>query len=283
MRLSFRTLLTIAGILALAGMVTAWWARFVLPFRTRLTHVIMPLPRRHAHLDGLTIALVADTHVGPHFRTDDLKPTIDFLRKAHPDILILGGDYISESPRFIDPSIASLEDMASTARIGTWAILGNHDVANTPERVTEALETANIEVLVNRSVEVQTDKGSLWLIGIDDAILGKPDLTEAFGGIPADAPTVALWHEPDQAERVVPFDPIFMLSGHSHGGQIRLPGIGGIGAPKLGKRYQYGRYEVNGMPLYVSSGIGMYRPPVRFNCPPEVVIITLLGEGSSLP
>lgn len=282
MRLSLRKIATIIGVLSLIGIATAWWSRFVHPFRTQLTHVIMPLPRRHADLDGLSIAFVADTHIGPHFRTDDLGPTIDFLRRSQPDILILGGDYVSESPRFIDPSIDALEDMTSTARLGTWAILGNHDVANTPERVVEALERANIEVLVNRSVEVQTGKGPLWLVGIDDAILGKPDLTEAFGNIPADAPTIALWHEPDLAEQVVPFDPIFMLSGHTHAGQVRLPGVSGIAAPKLGTRYQHGRFDIDGMPLYVSSGIGMYRPPVRFNCPPELVLITLLGEKGSV-
>lgn len=270
------------ALLAAIGAVIAYRARFVYPFETRLTHVIMPLPRRHAHLDGVTIAFVSDTHIGPHFKTEHLRPTLEFLRKARPDILVLGGDYVSESPRFIDPSIATLEDMAATARIGTWAILGNHDVANTPERVIEALEKANITVLVNESAEVKTEKGSLWLVGIDDAVLGRPDLPKAFGNIPADAPTVALWHEPDRAERVVPYDPLFMLSGHTHGGQIRLPGIAGAAAPVLGKRYQLGRYDVQGMPLYVSSGIGMYRPPVRLNCPPEVVMVTLLGERDSL-
>jgi uncharacterized protein len=273
-----RALAIIAAFLVALGAAVAWWARFVAPFRTQLTHVIMQVPRSHAHLDGLTIAFVSDTHIGPHFRTDALKPAIDHLRKAKPDILVLGGDYISESPRFIDPSVSTLEDMAATARYGAWAILGNHDVANTATRVTEALGRANIKVLVNDSAEVVTDRGSLWLVGIDDAVLGQPDLPAAFGGIPADAPTVALWHEPDRAERVVPFDPLFMLSGHTHGGQVRLPGVGGVAAPMLGKRYQRGRYDVEGMPLYVSSGIGMYRPPVRLNCPPELVIVTLLGE-----
>lgn len=275
-----RAIAFVIGALALIGLVAAWRARFVSPFRTQLTQVIMPIPRRHAHLDGTTIAFVSDTHIGPHFRTGDLHPTIDALRKLHPDILILGGDYVSESPRFIEPSINSLADMAATARYGTWAILGNHDIANTRERIEEALGKAGIPVLANASAEVSTDKGSLWLTGIDDAVLGKPDLMQAFRSVPADAATIALWHEPDRAEEVAPFDPIFMLAGHTHGGQVRMPGIGPIAAPKLGKRYVLGRYDINGMPLYVSSGVGMYRPPVRFNCPPEVVVITLLGDDS---
>lgn len=269
--------------LALAWCIVAWWSRFVHPFRTRLTHVIMPLPRRHAHLNGLTIAFVCDTHIGPRFGANDLQPTIDTLRRVRPDILVFGGDYVSESPRFIDASVDAMEDMAATARLGAWAIYGNHDLANTRERVEEALGRAGIAALENQSVEVVTNTGSIWLAGIDDAILGHPDLNAAFRGIPADDPVIALWHEPDLAEQVVPYDPIFMLSGHTHGGQVRLPIIGPVAPPKLGKRYVYGRFDVNGMPLYVSSGIGMYRPPVRFNCPPEVVLITLLGESSEFP
>jgi predicted MPP superfamily phosphohydrolase len=280
MRPARRGAIAIAITLIVAvGAAIAWWARFVHPFRTQLTHVIMPVPRRHAHLDGLTIAFVSDTHIGPHFRTDALKPATEHLRRARPDILIFGGDYVSESPRFIDPSIAALEDMAATARYGAWAILGNHDVANTPERVVEALRRAGITTLVNVSAEVVTDRGSLWLAGIDDAVLGRPDLPKTFAGIPADAPVVALWHEPDRADRVVPFDPLFMLSGHTHGGQVRIPLLGSLAAPVLGRRYLRGRFDIDGMPLYVSAGIGMYRPPVRFNCPPELVIVTLLGEG----
>lgn len=279
MRPAFKTTFAIlAALLTAMGVVVAWRARFAAPYRTQLRHVIMEVPRKHAHLDGLTIAFVTDTHIGPHFRTDDLQPTIEMLRRAKPDILLLGGDYVSESPRFIDPSIDTLKDMAATARHGTWAILGNHDLANTAERVIEALERADIPTLVNESVRIETDRGDLWVAGVDDALLGKPDLNKTFNGIPADAAVVAMWHESELAEKIAPFDPLFMLSGHSHGGQVRLPGLESAAAPRMGKRYLLGRYDVDGMPLYVSSGVGMYRPPVRFRCPPEVVMITLLGE-----
>ncbi len=267
------------GLATIVGMAVAWWSRFVHPYQTRLAHVIMPVPRKHAHLDGLTIAFVTDLHVGPHFGADDLRPAIDYLRKARPDILIFGGDYISESPRFIDDAVNPVEDMVATAKYGAWGILGNHDVSNTPARVEAALERAGVRMLVNAAAEVETDRGSLWLAGLDDALLGAPDLKATFAKIPADAAVVALWHEPDCAEKIAPFDPIFMLSGHTHGGQVRLPGIESIGAPRLGRRYVMGRFDVQGMPLYVSPGIGMYRPPVRFNCPPEVTVITLFGDG----
>jgi predicted MPP superfamily phosphohydrolase len=278
-----RIIWMVLGLATAIGLAVAWWSRFVHPYRTRLAHVIMPLPRRHANLDGLTVAFVTDIHVGPHFHPEDLKPTIDYLRKAQPDVLILGGDYISESPRFIDQAVPPLEDMAATAKYGAWGVLGNHDVSNTPARIEAALERVNIRMLVNASAEVATDRGPLWLVGIDDALLGAPNLRKAFAGVPADAAVIAIWHEPDHAEDIAPFDPLFMLSGHTHGGQVRIPGLEHVPAPKLGRKYVLGRFDVQGMPLYVSSGIGMYRPPVRFNCPPEVTIITLLGDGESAP
>lgn len=279
-----RRLIAIAVALAtVTGLAAAWWSRFVHPFQTRLTHLIMPVPRKHAHLDGLSIAFVTDIHIGPHFGAENLRPTIDYLRKVQPDILIFGGDFICESPRYIDQTVDPVEDMVATARYGAWGILGNHDASNTPARVQAAMEGAGVRMLVNAAAEVTTNRGSLWLAGVDDALLGKPDLRATFAGIPADAAVIALWHEPDLAEKVVPFDPIFMLSGHTHGGQVRLPGVSSMGTPKLGRRFVLGRYDVNGMPLYVSPGIGMYRPPVRFNCPPEVTVITLLGDGDTAP
>jgi predicted MPP superfamily phosphohydrolase len=273
-----QTAAIVVALLAAIGLAVAWWSRFVQPFRTRLAHIIMPLPRRHAHLDGLTIAFVTDIHIGPHFRPENLRPTIDYLRKVRPDLVILGGDYLSESPRFIDQAVAPVEDMVATARYGAWGIPGNHEVSNAPARVEAAMERAGVRMLVNDSADVRTDRGPLWLVGIDDALLGAPNPRKAFAGVPADAAVIALWHEPDKAEEIAPFDPIFMLSGHTHGGQVRLPGLERAAAPELGKRYVLGRFDVQGMPLYVSPGIGMYRPPVRFNCPPEVTIITLFGD-----
>jgi len=96
----------------------AWYARFVHPFRLRIGQEVIQLPRQHSELDGLTIAFVTDTHIGPHFSTSDLVPVIDHLKELMPDILLLGGDYISESPRFMDDAARSISEMVETARFG---------------------------------------------------------------------------------------------------------------------------------------------------------------------
>lgn len=266
-----------ALITSLATIVLALLSRYVFPYRPRLNHVLVELPRAHKHLDGLTIGFVTDLHVGPHFTKDNAAPITRMLRRAKPDIVLFGGDFISESPRFLQHVQEPLRDMASTAKLGSWGVLGNHDIANIRARVMAMIEPTGIRILENESVKVDTHLGSLWIAGIDDVLLGKSDLRKTFTGVPPDEPCVAMWHEPDQVDEAEPYGPLLILSGHSHGGQVKLPLLGPIAAPQLGRKYVSGRYMIGDMTLFVSNGIGMYRPPVRFNVPPELVLIHLIA------
>src|SRR5690606_73782 len=166
--------------------------------------------------------------------------------------------------------------MARTARYGAWGVMGNHDLANLRGRVMPPLEDEGISLLANQAVAVETDRGPLWIVGVDEAILGSPDLDAAFKDVPVDAAAICLWHEPDLAEKAAPYGPFLQLSGHTHGGQVRLPIIGPLAAPNMGRKYVQGRFQIEDMELYVSRGLGVYRPPVRFNCSPELTIIRLL-------
>jgi predicted MPP superfamily phosphohydrolase len=271
---SLVALVTLIGIVI--GAVMAWRARFVVPYRARVTQVVVQVPRKHRHLTGLTIAFVTDTHVGPHFAATDLEPIVERLESIRPDIVLFGGDYICESPRFITGTAPVLGRMAKTARLGAWGVLGNHDLSNIRDRVVPPIEAEGIPMLVNQSVRIETDRGELWVIGIDDGLIGQVDLEGAFSGVPPDAASICLWHEPDRAGEAAPFGAFLQLSGHSHGGQVRIPGIGPIATPLLGKQFVEGRFDVGDMELYVSRGLGMYRPPVRFNCPPELTVIRLI-------
>lgn len=272
-----RLLVTLSILACAAGAIIAVLSRFVLPFRLQVKHLVVKLPRHHGHLDGTTIAFVTDTHVGPHFSADDLAPIAPMLREVSPDVVLFGGDYISESPRFMEDAAPALGAIAATARFGSWGILGNHDLSNIPSRIITSLEDQGIRMLVNDAACVAVPAGELWFAGIDDAILGRPDLDHAFHQIPADAPAILLWHEPDLAKEAAPYGAFLQLSGHSHGGQVRIPFVGAISAPVLGRRFVQGRFEIGDMTLYVSNGIGVYRPPVRLNCPPEVTLIHLVG------
>lgn len=270
-----RIVALIASLIALVGAGIAWYARRVHPFRPRIEEIEIPLPPEAARLDGIRIAFVTDTHVGPHFPAEALEPAIVLVESIEPDLVLFGGDYISESPRFLTRSVAQLDRMAAAARYGAFAILGNHDAANIVTRVEDAFAASAIRLLRNEATRVELRGSALWIAGVDEGLLGDPDVAATFAPIPAGEPAIALWHEPDYAEAVAPYRPLLLLSGHTHGGQVRLPFIGPLALPLAGHRYPSGRYTVRGMPLYVSRGVGIYRPPVRLNCPPEVTVITL--------
>lgn len=264
-RQALRSIGSLFGLGALVAILVGLYARFIEPKRLETTHLNLAKGD-----DPLTVAFVTDTHVGPHFSGSDLEPTIRELQRIKPDVVLFGGDFICESPRFLADLEPPLKRMAATATLGCWGIWGNHDLANIRERIEPVMERCGIRMLRNESAHI---RGDLWVVGVDDVLLGKADLHRSFAGVPAGARTMALWHEPDTAEQMVPFRPLLMLSGHTHGGQVRLPLIGELATPSLGKRYVAGKFDVHGMMLYASRGIGMYRPPVRFHCRPELLVI----------
>jgi uncharacterized protein len=218
---------------------------------------------------------VTDTHIGPIIRANDVDRALSLLCSASPDLLLLGGDYICESPRFAPDAAAVLGEHAASVPFGALAVLGNHDYSCDAPRLTSLLERRGIRVLRNDAARIATGSGDLWIVGIDDAILGTPDVPRAFANVPSDSAMLALWHEPDWAAETARFAPLIQLSGHSHGGQIRLPFFGNITAPSGGRRYVAGLNHAAGMPVYTSRGVGVYRPPIRFRCPPEVTLVTL--------
>lgn len=255
------------------GAFLALYARFVEPFRPRLSHVSVQLPRRHAHLHGLAIAFITDTHIGPHFPAKHLEPIVAMMERLQPDLVLFGGDFISESPRYVADTIAPVRRMAATGRLGAFGVLGNHDISNIRTRVQKPLTEAGVTFLANESVRICFGGGEFWVVGIDDLLMGKPNPIMAFANVPADAAAIAIWHEPDLAEQIAPYGPIVQLSGHTHGGQVCVPGIGPLALPKMGRKFPVGCYEIEDMVLLVSRGVGVYRPPVRLNCPPEVMVI----------
>lgn len=261
---------------AVVGVDVAWGARHEEPYRPVLERVEIRVPAGLETPPRLRIGFIADTHVGSVLRPADIDRALALLLATEPDLLLFGGDYVSESPRHIPDAAAVLGNVASATRFGSLAVLGNHDYANGAGRLTAALEKRSVRVLRNESARVGDNTGELWIAGIDDALLGSPDLTSAFAGVPPGGRAIALWHEPDLAERVVQFGAFLQLSGHSHGGQVRLPIVGAIAAPAGGRRFVAGLNFAAGMPIYSTRGVGVYRPPVRFRCSPEVTLVTLV-------
>jgi predicted MPP superfamily phosphohydrolase len=253
----------------------AYAARYVNPYQPVLENVSIPVPADHPGLAGLRIGFITDTHVGPFISADDLRRATDLIAAEQPDLILLGGDYVSESARYTAGAVEVLSLLVHAAPLGGYAVLGNHDLSVSSTRVAEGLRAAGIPVLRNDATAVAFGGDQLWIAGIDETLLGEPRPAETFAQVPPGAATLALWHEPQFAEDAAELGAFCQLSGHTHGGQIRIPGVGPIGLPVHGKRYVMGLEHAAGMPIYTARGVGVYRPPLRFNCPPEVTIVTL--------
>ncbi len=155
------------------------------------------------------------------------------------------------------------------------AILGNHDHWNNPDIVEAALQGRHIEVLRNRSLSVVRGQSRIWIAGVDDVVVGAANMPQTLQIVPPTETTILLAHEPDYADYASRFPVDLQFSGHSHGGQVRIPGIGAPILPALGQKYPIGLNRVGTLQVYTNRGLGVINPPVRFLCPPEVTFVTL--------
>jgi predicted MPP superfamily phosphohydrolase len=240
----------------------------------------------------LRIVALSDLHLGePYVGLDRLARIVAEANGLSPDLIVLLGDYaaghrfISAPVRIADaaPVLAGLR-----ARLGTYAILGNHDWwddltaqrrGGGPNLYAQALEAAGIPVLSNRAVKLE----GFWLAGLEDQLAlslgrgrfqGLDDLPGTLAQISDDAPVILLAHEPDIFSRV-PARVALTLSGHTHGGQVRLFGYSPVVPSRYGNRYAYGLVQEEGRDLVVSGGIGCSIAPVRFGVPPEITLVEL--------
>jgi predicted MPP superfamily phosphohydrolase len=217
---------------------------------------------------------MSDHHLFPFTPLELLKRAAEQATALLPDLILLAGDYVcadAESIRDLAPILGRLN-----AKYGVFAVLGNYDCWRQPELIRTQLAAQSIEVLVNRGLEVGPGAGRLFLAGLDSVWRGMPDPLRAFGGYREGGVALGLVHEPDYFPTLVRLSPIdLQLSGHSHGGQIRIPALGPVVLPPWGRIYHTGLYELNGRFVYTGRGLGMVELPLRFDCPPELTEITL--------
>jgi uncharacterized protein len=251
------------------------------PNRPRVVRQEISLKRWPAHLDGFTIALLSDFHYDPYFSVHPLRSSIGLVNALRPELIVLTGDFVSK-PLLGDPGegASAVEPCAELLRqmrapYGLWAVLGNHDIFTDPDRITSVLIDAGIKVLANQSVPIERDSARFWLAGVDDVLGRTADLDAALHVVPADEATILLAHEPDYADEVARYPVDLQLSGHSHGGQVRVPLMPPLYLPDMGQKYVWGLYKIGGLTLYTNPGLGTVRVPVRLNCPPEITLLTM--------
>jgi predicted MPP superfamily phosphohydrolase len=236
--------------------------------------VTIPVRGLPAGADGLRLVQLSDFHLYPITQLDHLRRAVDEANRLRPDLVLLTGDYVTVSADHIfelAPVLAGLN-----AAHGVFAALGNHDLWTNAAVVRQGLEASGIPVLVNQGLALPFGREALYVAGLDDGWSGHPDLAAALARCPAGARCVVMMHEPDLADGLAA-DPrlALQLSGHSHGGQVRVPGLGALILPPLGRKYDYGLYRIGDMWLYTNPGLGASFPGLRLNCRPEVTEITL--------
>jgi len=223
----------------------------------------------------LRLVQLTDIHAGIYMTRQDMRRYADQVIALQPDLFVLTGDFISNSMAFFPGCV---EEMARVrARYGIFATLGNHEHWwGRPNEIQAIFRQHRISLLTNAHVVIPAEQGSFAVAGIDDLLVGQPDLEAALRGLDTAIPTLLLSHRPEIFPQAAAHGIPLTLAGHWHGGQIKLSLPGGdISMAHLRTPYPEGLYRINASRLYVSRGIGTTFTPIRLNAPPEVTVFHL--------
>lgn len=236
--------------------------------------------------DGMRVVQLTDIHLDEFTEPFFLREAVERINRLQPDAIFLTGDYVSYgiAPRkFAIGSAWQCANILSELHCQQrYAILGNHDALLGEKQVTEALRANGMTVLNNTYLPIERGGERIWLVGLDDPVAGSPNpdaaIPRSIRNVPHE-PVIVLCHAPDYADDLLAHPAGksvgLMLSGHTHGGQIRLPFIGALELPPMGKKYIQGWFGLGNMQLYVNRGLGTIGVPFRFDCPPEITVMTL--------
>jgi len=246
-----------------------------------LTRTI-PIRNLPPAFEGFRIAQVSDIHYDEYTEPWFVDKVIDHVNALAPDLVAFTGDYISFAPLPRNFPIYAMrccaDAMARTNCPLRYAVMGNHDSYLGAPTIRPILDAVNLPMLVNEHVPVERNGQRIWIAGVHDPVTHTPDLDAAIPSHP-DGPVILLCHGPDYADTLAahPRGALvdLMLSGHSHGGQVRLPIVGALHTPEGGQKYVEGLFHIGRMQLYVNRGIGTVGLPFRLNCPPEITVFKL--------
>jgi hypothetical protein len=252
------------------------------PFWVQHHDYPMPLRNLPASFQGFRMAQLTDLHAGVDVPMDYLKSVVDKVVKARPDLVVITGDLVTSSIEYANP-ICDVLGALPAAGIQSVATFGNHDYKHddgiyTPILLSDMLEqrlTHNgITVLRNRAMAITRLGKRFWLVGLEDLWSGQFSPGIAFAGVTAGEPIIALSHNPDTAPELDAYGVQWILSGHTHGGQVRVPGIGALLVNVQNRQFQEGEYSLPHSKLYISRGVG-YLKRIRLMCRPEVPTFVL--------
>jgi len=233
--------------------------------------------------EGFRIVQFSDIHLEQYTEEFFVREVIARVNALNADLLLVTGDFVSRGPLSLEMSYAAASRCADLLRGLTcplrYGILGNHDKAVGGRIIRDHMQNNGLPILVNEFVKVERNGQHIILSGLDDYSFGHPNLSLGVPEKP-DAPVILMVHEPDFAVNIAAHrrGPLvdLVLSGHTHGGQIRVPGIRPLALPPLGRLFPEGHFQIGRLQLYVNRGIGTVGLPFRLNCPAEITHMTLV-------
>jgi uncharacterized protein len=236
-----------------------------------LERVEIALDRLPRQLDGFRIIHLSDTHHSPFTGLEHIRRAVSVTNRLRPDLILLTGDYVSHEREYIAPVAAELGRLRS--KHGTYACLGNHDHWTDAELVTHLFRGEGIAMLINEGFRFEARETSFWLCGVDDYMVGKTDVPAALYGSFPDEMKLLLAHNPIIFREAARFGVDLTLSGHTHGGQIKVRNPEKRILPQ--RRLKAGLHRRRKSQIYITRGIGTVVVPMRYQCPPEISLLEL--------
>lgn len=258
----------------LAGNVSKW-ARYALAEANSLSleRVEISLKRLPKKLDGLRIVHLSDIHHSPFTGLEHIKRTVKIANRLKPDVFILTGDYVSHETEYIAPVAEVLGTLK--AEFGTYACLGNHDHWTDGALVTHLLRGEGIKVLINEGFRFEARGAAFWLGAVDDHMAAEVDLPAAMRGAFPDEMKLLLAHNPIILRQAARAEIDLVLSGHTHGGQVKMKAREQEKRLLPRRKLSSGLHSRRDTQIYITRGIGTVVLPVRYQCPPEISLLEL--------
>ncbi|MFN6567360.1 metallophosphoesterase [Dendronalium sp. ChiSLP03b] len=264
----------------LLGCCTLIYAKLIEPNWIEVNSLQLTLPHLSSEFNGYRIVQISDIHRDRWMTPQRLGRVVRLVNQQKPDLVAITGDLITRhSPRLIASLGFPLAQL--TAKDQTVAVLGNHDHDNDTKAIIQVLAKSGVYLLINNIYTLQRGSAMLYIAGVDDVGMGKDRLDLVMQQLPNEGGAILLAHEPDFANTSAVterFD--LQLSGHSHGGQMRLPFFKPLVLPPWGEQYYWGKYQVGNMLLYTNRGLGMTGLHLRLFARPEITVFTLVAPNS---
>jgi predicted MPP superfamily phosphohydrolase len=252
----------------------------------KISNITIESPDVPISFNGIKIVFVSDIHHGSALSRERVKSLVQRINNLHPDIIILGGDYISIKEKYIKPVFEELRNLKS--KYGIYGVMGNHDYFVNGDLTKKMMAQNGVKMCVNKSYWLKINRDSIKIGGVDDPEGSKPEIDSTIYDVHRKDFCILISHRPDYIEKIKSNLVDLTLSGHTHGGQVTffglwapiLPSDNGLWASLSlsndTQKYRYGLIHPNpNMQSYISSGIGTRFPHFRFFCRPEIAVLVL--------